>query len=129
MGCATGGPKSDSHLLGEWKCASAIVDGNPLPQKTADLLHLTLTKDRYITKKGDEVLFDSVYRVDASSKPHRIFMVGTEGALTGKEAGGIYKVDGHSLTLCYSMPGDPVPTNFTSSAGSKAYLITWNRAQ
>lgn len=120
--CEKGG-----RLEGTWTCISAIVDGKPLPEATVKLLHLTLTKDQYKTEKGDEVLFDSSYRVDAAQAPAQIDMVGTEGDLKGKEAHGIYSIDEDTLKICYTMPGKERPTAFESVAGSKAYLIVWKR--
>jgi uncharacterized protein (TIGR03067 family) len=114
-------------LQGYWTCVSAIVDGKPLPPATVQLLRLTLTADRYKTEKGTDVLFDSTYRIDASKHPAEISMVGTEGDLAGKEALGIYLLDGNSLQMCYTMPGDPRPKSFDSAPGSKAYFVTWKR--
>jgi uncharacterized protein (TIGR03067 family) len=104
------------------------VNGKPLTEPTVKLLHLTLTKDRYKTEKGSEVLFDSSYTVDASKNPKQINMIGTEGDLKGKEAQGIYALEGDTLRICYTMPGKPRPTAFESAVGSEAYLVVWKRA-
>ena len=118
----------DSKLIGDWMCESATVDGNALPAETIKLLRLRVTETRYTTDKGTETLFDSTYRVDRSTTPAQIFMLGNEGDLTGKEAHGIYEISLDRLRVCYAMPGDPPPTSFSSSAGSKAYLVIWRRA-
>ena len=120
---------SNDALEGTWNCASAVVDGKPLSEKTVGLLRLTLTPDRYKTQKGTEVLFDSSYTIDPSKKPKQIDMVGTEGELTGKKAQGIYDVRGHQLWICYTMPGKKRPTTFESKAGSEAYFIIWKPAK
>jgi uncharacterized protein (TIGR03067 family) len=126
--CKTPHHMNDTKSLqGSWTCVSAIVDGKPLPPATVQLLRLTLTADRYKTEKGTDVLFDSTYRIDVSKHPAEISMTGTEGDLAGKEALGIYSLDGNSLQICYTMPGDPRPTSFGSAPGSKAYFITWKR--
>src|SRR5258705_6089102 len=114
-------------LEGSWSCLSAMVDGKALPAETTALLHLTLTQNRYKTEKGSEVLFDSTYTVDASKNPKQINMIGTEGALAGKEAQGIYSLEGDILRICYVMPGLPRPETFESPASSKAFLVTWKR--
>ena len=72
------------EMIGVWTCASATIDGNPLAEETARQLKLTLTADRYKSQRGEQVLFDSSYKVDASRTPKQIEMIGTEGDLKGK---------------------------------------------
>ncbi len=127
-GCGQAPEKTAMQKIeGNWTCASAVVDGKALPEATVQLLRLTLTRDRYTTRKDSEVLFDSTYTTDVTKHPKQINMVGTEGALQGKEAHGIYRLDGDTLTICYTMPGKERPTTFESQAGSGAYLIFWKR--
>lgn len=114
-------------LAGTWSCLSATVDGRLLPKETTDSLRLTLTQNRYKTEKGSEVLFDSSYTIDPSKNPKQINMIGTEGDLAGKEAPGIYSMEGDVLRICYVMPGLPRPGAFESAQGSKAFLVTWKR--
>jgi uncharacterized protein (TIGR03067 family) len=117
-----------NSLAGTWSCISATVDGKALPTTVTDLLRLTLTKDRYKTEKGSEVLFDSTYNIDQSKSPKEISMVGTEGELTGKVAPGIFSYDGKILRICYVMPGLPRPKTFESAEGSRAFLVSWRRS-
>ena len=114
-------------LAGTWTCAAATVNGRPLPDATVKQLRLTLTGGRYKTEKGSEVLFDSSYTTDPAKNPKEIIMVGTEGDLAGKEARGIYSLQGDTLRICYTMPGQQRPAAFESLAGSEAYLIVWQR--
>ena len=116
-----------NELEGKWACVSAVVDGQQLPKETVGLLRLTLTRDRYKTEKGSDVLFDSTYTVDTAKTPRQINMIGTEGNLKGKEAQGIYLLEGGTLRICYTMPGDRRPEKFESPSGSKAYLVVWKR--
>lgn len=118
---------ADKTLQGTWSCVSATVDGRALPPETVAKLRLTLTETRYKTEKGEELLFDSTYNVDASVSPRQINMVGTEGELAGKEAQGIYAVNGDELRICYRMPGLGRPIAFESSPGSKSHFVTWKR--
>lgn len=121
--------RAESPLRGTWACASAVVDGKPLPEKTVKELRLTITADRYKTERADEVLFDSTYHLDPSKDPKQIEMTATEGDAAGKPALGIYSVEGDTLKMCYVMPGRARPKTFESPAGSKAYLVTWTRSK
>jgi uncharacterized protein (TIGR03067 family) len=126
---AASGRDERVRLSGTWTCVTAVIDGKTLSEAAARKLRLTLTADHYRTDRGDEVLFDSTYRIDLAHDPRHIDMVGTEGDLAGKEAPGIYRLesDGAVLKVCYVMPGRPRPTKFESAAGSGAYLVTWKR--
>jgi uncharacterized protein (TIGR03067 family) len=119
--------KKGGNMEGTWVCESAAVNGVALPEATVKLLRLNLTKDRYQTTKGTQVLFESSYRVDPTRQPAEINIVGTEGELTGKEAQGIYSLAGDTLKICYTMPGKPRPKTFESAAGSEAYFMVWKR--
>ena len=126
---AGGGGGDAAALRGSWTCVSAVVDGKPLPEKTVRQLKLVLTADRYKTERGDEVLFDSTYRLDPGHKPGRIEMIGTEGDAAGKPALGIYLLEGDTLKICYAMPGGKRPERFDSAPGSGAFLVLWRRAK
>src|SRR6266480_3901809 len=114
-GCSTDKPfwgGNGNKLEGEWDCTYAVVDGKPMAEAKVQILRLTLTSKHYTTQMGPEVLFDSTYTTDASKSPKQIEMIGTEGAMRGKSAMGIYEMAADRLTICYTLPGKPRPTNF-----------------
>jgi uncharacterized protein (TIGR03067 family) len=117
-------------LAGVWNCISATNDGKPVAEETVKKLHLTVTKEgRYKTELGTQVLFDSNCKVDPAKYPRNIDVIGTEGANKGKAAQGIYKLDGDTLTICYTMPGKERPKAFESQTGSGATLVVWKRGK
>jgi uncharacterized protein (TIGR03067 family) len=116
-------------LAGTWSCVSAVNDGKAIAEATVKQLRLTMTKDRYKTERGEDVLFDSTYTIDAAKDPKQINMFGTEGENKGKAAQGIYALDGDTLKICYTMPGKDRPTTFESKPGSAATLVIWKRAK
>lgn len=116
-------------LAGTWSCVSGVNNGRPIPDATVKELRLTLTKERYKTERGEDVLFDSTYTIDATKEPKHINMIGTEGENKGKAAQGIYLLDGDTLKICYTMPGKERPTAFESKPDSGATLVIWKRAK
>ena len=118
-----------SRMTGAWLCTAATINGKPLPEASVKKLRLTMTGTRYKTQRDDEVLFDSTYRLDLTKTPVHINLVGTEGDLIGKEAQGIIAVEGDTLRICYTMPGQTRPVAFASATNSQAYLIVWKRNQ
>jgi len=129
---ARGDDKSKADLdklAGVWSCESAVNDGKPIAEATVQKLRLTLTKEGYKTERGEDVLFDSTYTIDATKEPKQINMIGTEGENKGKPAQGIYSLDGDTLKICYTMPGKDRPTEFESKPGSAATMLIWKRAK
>ena len=119
--------EQNRHLAGTWFCVSAIVDGKSLPEDKVKLLRLILAGNKYQTRKGDDVLFDSTYTVDPSTDPKQINILGTEGALAGKEALGIYSIEGDTLRICYILTGQTRPIAFESPVESGVYLLSWKK--
>ena len=117
-------------LAGTWVCVSGINNGKALSAETVKKLRLTMTKDgSYKTERDKEVLFDSTYKIDSGKKPKHIDLIGTEGDNKGKAAQGIYSVEGDTLQICYTMPGQKRPAEFESKADSGVTLVVWKRSK
>jgi uncharacterized protein (TIGR03067 family) len=67
-------------------------------------------------------------RTDATQTPHRIDLKSlcacTSAGPGGAEAWGIYKVEGSTLTLCFSRPGSPERPSDFGVAGSRTLVLT-----
>lgn len=124
------GAKTDVDALkGTWTCVSGVIDGKPLPDETARQLRLVLTDDLYTTTRGDQTLFEGKYTLEPNTSPKRIDIRSEEGENAGKSAQGIYKIEGDTHTICYTMPGHERPKDFASAVGSGAFLIVWKKAK
>ena len=127
IGAACMGSDLDK-MAGNWKCDSAISDGKAIPEETVKKLRLTVTKEGgYKTTRGDEVLFDSTFKLDSEKTPKHIDFVGTEGENKGKIAPGIYTLEGDKLTICNVMPGKERPKALESKSGQETTLVVWKR--
>jgi uncharacterized protein (TIGR03067 family) len=118
-----------TRLQGNWVCASGKVDGKEIGADMVAKLRLELGKEKYTTRRGESVLFEGTYKVDATKSPKQIDIVATEGEQKGQIAHGIYRIDGDKHEICYTMPGKERPKEFASEPGSGAFLIVWKRAK
>jgi uncharacterized protein (TIGR03067 family) len=116
-------------LAGLWTSISGINDGNPLPGDIVKQLKLTLTQDRYKTEKGNVVLFDGPYKIDAGQLPKHIDITAPVGEQAGKTSKGIYSLEGDALSMCYAVAEKDRPKEFESKPGSGATLVVWKRAK
>jgi len=115
-------PAVQTDIKGVWTCESAISNGKALDEATVKLLTLTLTQDRYVSKRGTDIVWDAKYAVDASQQSPHIDIMDTEGVLKG-----IYSLADETLKICYSEPEKARPTVVDSTAGSGAFLFVWKR--
>ena len=67
------------------------------------------------------------YTLDSDAKPKGMTITGTEGPNRGKTFPAIYELNGDTLRICYDLSGAKRPTEFKTSAGTKLYLVTYNR--
>jgi uncharacterized protein (TIGR03067 family) len=67
------------------------------------------------------------YTLDSTSKPKSMTITGTEGPNQGKTFPAIYELKGDTLRICYDLSGAKRPSEFKSIAGTRLYLVTYNR--
>jgi uncharacterized protein (TIGR03067 family) len=67
------------------------------------------------------------YTLDSTSKPKGMSITGTEGPNIGKTYPAIYELKGDMLRICYDLSGAKRPTEFKSTAGTRLYLVAYNR--
>jgi len=126
LGAETVNPQA---IEGVWSCVEAFNNGSQLPAEKASQLRLTLTDKQFKTQLGEQVLFDSTYKLDVTKSPAHIEMLGNEGDLKGKPALGVIQLESGVLKLCYVMPGGERPKAFESLPGSMATLTVWKKAE
>ena len=121
-------PKKDPTIVGEWVLESAMVGGNPAPIDKAKL-RVTFRADGTSTaKEGDRpTKEDSTYTIDPKKDPPEIDLTPRNQG-NGNAASGIFKIDGDTLTICFSM-GGARPKAFASPAGEMTILMTFKRAK
>src|SRR5713226_5852500 len=116
-------------LTGVWSCISGINDGKPLPGDIVKQLKLTLTQERYKTEKGNVLLFDGIYKIDAGQQPRHFDITAPEGEQAGKTSKGIYALEQDTFKMCYTIPDQDRPADFESKPGSGTTLVIWKRTR
>jgi len=122
-------PEPDATaILGEW-LISRIQEGGNWKLDVEPIGTPVTVNDGKITIRDPNNSWDIKYKIDPSAKPKVIEVTLTVGEYAGKTAKGIYKFDGDELTICYGLPGKPVPTEFATAKGDNQIMFVLKRAK
>jgi uncharacterized protein (TIGR03067 family) len=120
-------PPDDAQAVqGSWTPARADLGGQPMAEAVLKSIRLKLDNGKYEVFVGDKP-DKGTYTLDSASKPKSMTITGTEGPNQGKAFPAIYELKGDTLRICYDLSGAKRPTEFKSIAGTKLYLVTYNR--
>lgn len=109
------------ELEGEWAMISCVSSGEALEEGFVKLGQRKAKGNEITVLMAGRVIVQAKFTVDRSQNPMTIDYL-LKG---GRSQLGIYKLDGPTLTVNFSNPGQPRPTGFTSSAGDGRTLTVW----
>jgi RNA polymerase sigma factor (sigma-70 family) len=123
-----------SDLSGNWQAVSFEQDGRQkFSEEEVRKVTARFRDCRYhITPLpwGPEGSFDGTYQIDGDSEEPKSFsLYPAKGVLKGQAFRGIYRVEGDTLTLCFSWPPLDRPTEFRSRPNSTIVLAVFRRAR
>jgi len=121
-------PDDAKAVRGNWKPAKAELAGQPMADDVMKSISLKLDNGKYEVLVGNKP-DKGTYTIDSTSKPRSMTITGTEGPNHGRTFPAIYELKGDTLRICYDLSGAKRPTEFKSVAGTKLYLVTYNRTK
>ena len=119
-------PDDAKAVQGSWTPAKADLGGQPMTEAVLKSISLKLDHGKYEVSVGGNP-DKGTYTLDPASKPKSMTITGTEGPNQGKTFPAIYELKGDTLRICYDLSGTKRPTEFKSIAGTRLYLVTYNR--
>ena len=123
-------PTKELNLAGEWIVESQVTNGIPLKssveRKYIFSAEGTWTQTTSRTKVTPKLT--RPYTIDDKNKPAAIDMK-LSGLAASTTYTGIVKIEGDTMTLCYSRKADERPTKFDSPEGSTVILIVLKRVK
>ena len=120
--------KDKEKLQGTWMAVSGEKEGKDDPEATKHAL--VFEGDKFSIKRGDKVIVQGTFKVDASKSPKTMDIDITEGAenVKNKTAQAIYALDGDDLTWCVAEPGSGErPEKLATKEGVKHLLVKLKR--
>jgi len=119
--------KDPPTLIGEWVGESGMRGGKPEnPPAGTTLTFLADCKVRF-KEGGAGKPGEGSYKADPKKSPAEVDITPPE-ASKGEILLGIHKIEGDTLTLCFSLGGER-PKEFSAPAGSEVMLVTCKRAK
>jgi uncharacterized protein (TIGR03067 family) len=120
--------KDKEKLQGSWAAVSGEREGKEDAEAKEHVL--VFEGDKFSVKRGDKVMIQGTFKIDASKSPKTIDMKISEGPddLKGKTAEAIYDLKGDELTWCVAHPGSGQrPEKFATKEGVQQMLIKFKR--
>ena len=105
---------------------SGAHDGQPLPETFVNSGKRVAKGNETTTFFGPQVFMRARFTVDRTKEPKEIDYVLTLGPSAGKTQYGIYELEGKTLKLCFSAPGQERPSDFTTTQGDGRTVTVWS---
>ena len=121
-----GDPPDYKPLRGDWVPVAAELGGQAMPDAVLKKIRMTLGDGTYEVSVGGQP-DTGTFEIDATTTPRSMVIRGTAGPNQGRTFPAIYELKGTALRICYNLAGEPRPKEFKTTAGTKLYLVTYQR--
>jgi uncharacterized protein (TIGR03067 family) len=120
-------PKTDAdRIQGTWDVSRIELNGRVQPKNKLFPVKVTFDRDKLLARVGKrEPEIRGTFKLDQSQSPKAYDVTTPEGSMIR----GIYELDGDTLKVCLSAPGDERPMAVTTSSDDGRTLIIYKRAK
>jgi uncharacterized protein (TIGR03067 family) len=121
--------KKDAEAIkGTWQIISLNADGKDLPKAEVPEDQVIFDGKTYQQKHEDQVVEEGEYVLDPDKSPKAIDFLIKKGQEAGKKQLCVYELDGDSLKICVSQPGDDDrPKALETKPGDRLALMRLKR--
>jgi uncharacterized protein (TIGR03067 family) len=121
-------PEDAKAIQGVWIAAKGELGAQPMQDAFLKTITLKLTPGEYErTVEGKPERDHGTLTLDTASTPKGMTITSAEGPNKGKTFPAIYELKDDTLCICYDLSGAKRPTEFKTSAGTRLYLVTYQR--
>ncbi len=113
------------ELEGEWAMVSCVMAGQPLDQGYIKFGKRVARGNEVTVSMAGQVILKARFTADRTKEPNTMDYVLLHGPRTGKMQYSIYALEGKTLKVCASAPGQPRPADFSSTKGDGRTLTGW----
>lgn len=118
-----------AKLQGTWHCVAMERDGGEIPADDLKGSTVVYEDDQSILYRDGKLFRRGIITLDPSKTPKRINTWDLGGPYQDQTVPGIYEIDGDTLKLCFSRPGDERPTEFSTKKPPGLIVATYKRTK
>lgn len=121
----------EKHLIGTWVAVSATNAGKNVADDLLKSASIVFEDGKFTASLG-EIVDKGTFKIDRTRKPNSIDLISNYPPKKGKgkKSGptlGVFELAGDTLTVNFSMDSDKRPTDFTSTAENKNFVVVYKR--
>jgi uncharacterized protein (TIGR03067 family) len=121
--------KDIEAMQGVWTIESFTLDGNKISPEQLKNWRRIVEGNHVMWKNGPATIAELDIKFDRTKKPMTLDSTIATGDNKGETLLAIFELNGDELHVCFTSPGNPRPTEYSSKPGSGQSLYTARRVK